>query len=94
MPDALAVDQNQRAGIALDRVARLDMGRAVTADILPVGTARQDAALQPAFDGSPDNIDDAPLADRRLAELQDVGELGTDAQDRFGGDQVHRQTYR
>ena len=40
------VNLDQRAGVALDRVARVNVERAVLGDDLPVGAARQDAPVQ------------------------------------------------
>ena len=84
MPQAVAGDQDARAAIGLDGVARLDVGGAVAAHDLPIGAARQDAAVElRAPHGAAGNVDDAPLAIGRAAQIHDGREFGVDGEDRF-----------
>ena len=77
-------DQDARAGLGLDGIARLDIGGAVAAHDLPIGAARQDAAVEfrPAH-GAADNVDDAPFAIGRAAQIHDGAEFGVNCEDRF-----------
>ena len=87
---ALGVDQDQRAAVGLDGVARLQMHHAVGADDLPVGAAGQHLAVEPwAFDRAAMDVDDAPLAIGRVAELLDAAERRVDGENRLFGDERH-----
>ena len=81
VPVALGVDQDTAAGLGLGGVARLQMHHAVGAHDLPVGAARQDFALElRALHRAAEDVDDAALAVRRLAEHLDVAERGADGE--------------
>src|SRR5690606_40878998 len=63
----------------LERVTRIDIGKAVITDDLPIGPTRN----HPAFDAGPlecaaEDIDDAPQAVRNLADYRGIGDLGAE----------------
>ncbi len=78
MPHALAVDQNIGAGVALDRVARLDMARAVGADDANRRRRVKFCPSVSALDRAAQDVNDSPLADGRLPKMQDVGQFGVE----------------
>jgi hypothetical protein len=84
MPQAVAGDQDARAAIGLDSVARLYVGRAVAAHDLPIGATRQDTAveLRPAH-GAAGNADHPPLALGRAAQIHHGFEFGVNGENRF-----------
>ena len=76
MTEPLAPDLDQRAGGGFEGVAGVEVGGAVGADDLPVGTAGQDAPAQPlALERAASDVDDTALAERRAPEAQDLGQL-------------------
>src|SRR5262245_2766032 len=79
VPQAFAGHHDQCSGAGFNGIARLDIGDAVTADDLPVGAARKDAAvkLRPAHASARDP-DHASLAIGCMAEIGDGLELGVD----------------
>src|SRR6187401_998119 len=86
----LRVDLDQRAGVALDRVARMDVERAVVGHDLPVGAARQNAAVEPrAGDGSAEQVHHAAMAERRGPEIEDVGDFAVHVKNRRARDDIH-----
>src|SRR6187401_2174318 len=86
----LRVDLDQRAGVALDRVARMDVERAVVGHDLPVGAARQNAAVEPrAGDGSAEQVHHAAMAERRGPEVEVVGDFTVHVTNRRARDDIH-----
>lgn len=81
VPQAFAGDHNESPGVAFDGVARLDIGGAVTADDLPIGATRQNAAgkLWSAH-AAAENADHTALAIRRAAEICDGLKFGVNCE--------------
>src|SRR5579875_229294 len=86
----LAVDQDAGAGFRLDGIASLDVGCAVGADDLPVGPARQNAAIESrSAHGSAENADETPSAIGGCAEVDDRCQFGRHGEDWSLAKQVH-----
>ena len=85
MAQPLRVDLDQRTGIALDRVARMDVGRSVPSQDLPVRTARKNATVQlRPRNGAAEQVDDATMPERGRAKVENVGNFAVHTKNRFG----------
>src|SRR5690606_29052130 len=91
-PNADVRDINQRTGIGLYRVARIDVGESVLApNQLPIRAARTHLAADAgALDGAPEDVDDAAGAVRQFADDQRIRNLGAYLEREFQLRRLHR----
>ena len=84
VPQPHAVDENMGAAVRLDRIAGMDVGDGVRPYELPIGPAGKDASRELwALDPPAQDIDDPSNAERRRAEMHDLGKLGMHREDRM-----------
>jgi hypothetical protein len=80
---ALTHHLDEAAAFVLERVARIELDRAVAAQDLPVGAAHDLAAQTRPRECTGHDVDDAPLAERRGPHVHQLADLGRDRHQKF-----------